>query len=372
MASTTGRAGPGTPEILSQGAAPSRRARVLMVGNFFRFLGRNSQYCRDFAEQLARRGHLVMTVSHRRSRILRLVAMTFFPWWQRRRFDVAVVDVFSGPSFLWAEAATMALDAARKPVALTLRGGALPAFAHRHPRRVRKLLCRAAEVTAPSSYLAEAMKPFRSDIKVIPNALELSRYPFRHRSGVKPNLIWLRAFHRMYAPEVAIQVLASLLQEHPEAHLTMVGPDKDGSLAHCQALAVDKGVASRVTFLTAVPKEQVPAVLAQADIFLNTTTVDNTPVSVIEAMACGLCVVSTNAGGVPHLVRDGEEGILVPVGDAGAMVEAVTRLLDAPSLAARLSANARAKAAGFDWSNVLPQWEELLETLVACANRGGS
>jgi glycosyltransferase involved in cell wall biosynthesis len=100
--------------------------------------------------------------------------------------------------------------------------------------------------------------------------------------------------------------------------------------------------------------------MSQGDIFLNTTNVDNTPVSVLEALACGLCVVSTDVGGIPYLLEHEEDALLVPPDDAEAMAAAVRRVLTEPGLAERLSRNARKKAEGFDWSVVLPQWERLL------------
>jgi glycosyltransferase involved in cell wall biosynthesis len=115
-----------------------------------------------------------------------------------------------------------------------------------------------------------------------------------------------------------------------------------------------------------VPKTQVPTVLNSGDIFLNTANVDNTPVSVIEAMACGLCVVSTNIGGLPHLLADEQDSLLVQPDDQAVMATAVSRILRETGLAQRLSRNARAKAEQFDWSNILPQWETLLmETAAA-------
>ncbi|HMV50604.1 MAG TPA: glycosyltransferase family 4 protein, partial [Blastocatellia bacterium] len=81
---------------------------------------------------------------------------------------------------------------------------------------------------------------------------------------------------------------------------------------------------------------------------------------VIEAMAGGLCIVSTNAGGLPYLLEDGEDALLVPPNDPGAMAAAVRRLLTEAGLAERLSRNARRKAESFDWSAVLPQWRTLL------------
>ena len=108
----------------------------------------------------------------------------------------------------------------------------------------------------------------------------------------------------------------------------------------------------------------MPEWLNKADIFLNTTNVDNTPVSVIEAMACGLCIVSTNVGGIPYLLEDGVDALLVPPEDTQAMANAVKRILSDRQLAAALSANARKKAGAFSWEKVLPMWEALFHDIL--------
>jgi glycosyltransferase involved in cell wall biosynthesis len=91
--------------------------------------------------------------------------------------------------------------------------------------------------------------------------------------------------------------------------------------------------------------------------------VDNTPVSVLEAMACGLCVVSTRVGGIPYLLQHGRDALLVPPNDPEAMAAAVRRVLTEPALAESLSHNARLKAEQFDWSAILPQWQALLASV---------
>ncbi len=72
----------------------------------------------------------------------------------------------------------------------------------------------------------------------------------------------------------------------------------------------------------------MPAWLDRGDIFLNTSRIDNAPVSLIEAMACGLCVVTTDAGGIPDMVRHGEDALVAPVGDAGALASLVASVLE--------------------------------------------
>jgi glycosyltransferase involved in cell wall biosynthesis len=163
---------------------------------------------------------------------------------------------------------------------------------------------------------------------------------------------------------MAVQVLARLATNHPEVRLTMIGPDKgDGSLDRTRRVADECGISELVDMPGGVPKGEVPAHLAQGDIFLNTTNVDNTPVSVLEAMACGLCVVSTNVGGIPYLLEHEVDALLVPPNDPQAMAAAVNRLFVEPGLAARISHNARTKVEGFDWSKVLPRWNCLLWSL---------
>jgi glycosyltransferase involved in cell wall biosynthesis len=141
----------------------------------------------------------------------------------------------------------------------------------------------------------------------------------------------------------------------------MVGPDKgDGSFQQTRAEAERAGLIEKVSFPGSVCKKDVPQALASADVFLNTTNIDNTPVSVIEAMACGLCVVSTRVGGTPFLITDEQDGLLVKCGDFRAMASAVRRFLEVPSLARRCSQNARRKVENWTWSNILAEWERLL------------
>ena len=337
------------------------KPRLLMVGNFLSSSGGRRGVCEDLADRLRAAGWPVSTTSSRLGRLSRTSEMLWSVVSRRNRYDVAQVDVYSGAAFSWAAAVVVLLRALRKPFVLSLHGGNLPSFAGRWPRLVRTILRAATVVTAPSSYLVREMSRARRDIRLVPNALDLSRYPFLARSTPAPRLIWLRAFHAVYDPELAPAVLAHVLREIPEATLTMVGPDKgDGSLARTRATAKRLGVSSRLEILEGVPKQRVAEILNRADVFLNTTTVDNAPVSVTEAMACGLCIVSTNAGGIPDLIEDGEEGLLVPPGDAAAMAAAVVSILRDGSPAGRFSRNARRRAEGCGETAVLNEWERML------------
>jgi len=198
-------------------------------------------------------------------------------------------------------------------------------------------------------------------IELIPNAIDLSRCRFVPRRNPLPRLIWLRAFHDLYNSVLAVETLAALRPDFPDTTLRMIGPDRgDGELGRCRQRVRRLNLAGAVAFDGPVPKPEAPRRLELGDIFLNTSSVDNTPVSVIEAMACGLPIVSTRVGGIPALLEDGRDALLTSA-DPREMAAAVRRLLTEPGLAARLSANARRKAEGMDWSGVLPRWQRLLE-----------
>jgi len=337
------------------------RPPVLLVGNFLSASKTTRGVCEDLALGLQAAGWSVITTSTRPGRFARLVDFLLTIWRQRNRYQVAQVDVYSGSSFRWAELVCWALRMVRRPYMLTLHGGNLPAFAKRSGERVQQLLKSACAVTTPSAFLFQYMRAYREDLVLLPNSLDLGKYPFKHRDRPALNLVWLRGFHDIYNPSLAVKVVALLAKEFPSVALVMIGPDKaDGSLEAAKDLARRLEVLDKITFAGPVPKDTTPQWLNGGDIFLNTTRIDNTPISVLEAMACGLCVVSTNVGGIPYLLTDECDALLVPGDDAAAMATAVRRLVTEDGLAERLSRNGRKKVEEFAWANILPEWEKLL------------
>ncbi len=341
---------------------------LLFIGNFLSAAGASRGVCEDLVERLRQAGWSVRAASSKHAKAPRMLEMMRAVLQGRRRDDVVHVDVFSGEAFLWAAAVVFLLRSFRKPYLLTLRGGSLPEFAARWSGAVRRVLAGARTVTVPSEFLKREMRPYRPDLRVLPNPLNLAAYPFRRRDRAEPKLIWLRAFHDTYNPTLAPRVLGLLTRDYPAATLTMIGPDRgDGTLAQARAKTSELGLTDRIRFVDQIPKAAVGAHLSQADILLNTPNVDNTPVTVLEALACGLCVVSTDVGGMPDLLRNGDEGLLVPPDDPAAMAAGVRRILEEPDLARRLSERGREKAEKMDWSVVLPQWEDLFRAAAAKA-----
>lgn len=339
--------------------------RILFIGNFLKPAHGSASVSGELAKRMAAKNHMVYAVSKISNRFYRLIDMFSYTLVKANKVDLAVVDVFSGNAFIWSAITGNLLFILKIPFILILRGGNLPEYSSRHRTMVISLLHKAKFVVAPSLYLFTKLLSYREDIHIIGNPIDLVQYKNRVVENPRPKLLWLRAIHKIYNPCLAVKVVYKLHEEFSNLQLEMVGPDKkDGSLEEINTLAGNLGIKEFVQILGAVEKTRVPSIIIENDIFLNTTNFDNTPVSVLEAMACGLCIVSTNVGGIPYLLEHEVDALLVPPEDPPAMAAAVRRILTEPGLAARLSQNARYKAEQFDWSLILPRWEALFEEAV--------
>jgi glycosyltransferase involved in cell wall biosynthesis len=344
---------------------------ILCIGNYFSAVGKTRTSSDELAVQLSAKGWKITTTSSKKNKFLRLADMVFTIISHRSDYDVALVDVYSGMGFIWAEVSTFFLKRKGKPFILTLHGGNLPLFSQRNPKRVRRFLNSATLVTAPSEYLVQQMSIYRKGIRKVYNGIDITQYHC-HAFPKNKQIIWLRTFHKIYNPTLAPQVLSELKKIGFEIPLTMIGPDKgDGSLQATLELAKKLDVIHLLTIIPGIQKTEVPAYLSKAEIFLNTTNVDNAPVSVIEALASGLDVVSTNVGGLPFLLEDGIDALLVPADNAQEMANAIKQIITNPRLAQSLSDNARMKAELFDWSIVTDVWRGLLDEIINLNIQGG-
>lgn len=338
---------------------PEKKPRLCFVGNM---LGANAGYITtqgQIVADLFTAEHFEVTrVSSRVNRAARLAEIITVLVKKRRRFDVVVLDVYSGLNLIMAETVGWLCNLLKLPLIMVLRGGDLPKFVERKPEAMRKILGRADLLVAPSAFLADKIGRAGFEVEVVSNVLDLKRYAFRRRRALTPKLFWMRSFHPVYNPQLAVRVLAGLKARYPAATLTMAGVDK-GLEAATKKLAEDLGLREAVRFPGFLDREQKAKEFARHDIFLNTNRVDNMPVAIVEAAASGLPVVATRVGGIPYLLTDGENALLVPDEDADAMTRAVRELLEKPPLAQRLAAGGRRLARRSAWKQVRGEWEKL-------------
>jgi glycosyltransferase involved in cell wall biosynthesis len=310
-----------------------------------------------------RAGYPTRAVSSSRNRYYRLfdIVARLVVW--GTRIDVLIVHVYSGPSFVVADAASRLGRLFGHRIVMLLHGGGIPEFIKTHPSWSAKVLGRADAIVSPSPFLQRAVQAAGFECRIIPNVIEIDAYPFRLRRVVRPRLFWMRSFHPIYNPTMAVRVLARLCVHYPEATLVMGGQDK-GMQSEVEALARALNVGDRVSFPGFLDMPGKIREGALADICINTSHVDNMPVALVEAGAFGMPNVTTRVGGIPDLLQDGETCLFVPDGDVVGMTSAIERLLKEPNLAEHLSRGGRRVAELSSWDHVRPLWEDLLGELL--------
>jgi len=310
--------------------------------------------------QLESLGYQVRGISDKQNQIMRLIDMLTGIIRYSRKTDFVLIDTYSYKGFIYAAVISRVCWFLKLPYIPILRGGNLPVRLEKSPNECRRIFSRSYINVAPSYYLLSEFEKRDFSACFIPNNIDISQYPFKKRSALAPRLLYARSFDAIYNPQMAIEVLKLLLVTYPDAKLCMVGPDKDGTLAECRQLAQTYELEDKIEFTGILSKKEWHKRSEKYDIFINTTNIDNTPVSVIEAMALGLPVVSTNVGGIPYLLENQKDALLVKRQDVSEMVAAIEKLLDSEELVLKLSLNGRKKAESFDWHNVKIKWQYLL------------
>jgi glycosyltransferase involved in cell wall biosynthesis len=218
------------------------------------------------------------------------------------------------------------------------------------------MLDSAALRVTPSAYLLRVFRKHGLDAEVIPNIVDLSRFQPgpRRDPGAAPHLIVTRNLEAIYDIPTAIRAFARVCEVFPRAHLTVAGSGPE--LPALRALAAALSLSERIVFTGRIDNAAMASVYAHADCMLNPSTVDNMPISILEAFASGVPVISTNAGGIPDLLEDGVSGLLVPVGDAEAMAAKTIEVLRDPAHALALRQAGLAQAQRYDWPQVGRLW----------------
>ncbi len=278
-------------------------------------------------------------------------------WLAAGRADV--LHVFANSGWAWHLFASPALAVAqlrRVPAIVNYRGGLADSFFATAPRWVLRMLGGAALRVTPSTYLQRVFGKFGLAAEVIPNVVDLSRFAFapERDHGAAPCIVVTRNLEKIYDIPMAIRVFRRVREAFPGASLVIAGsgPEREA----LQAMVQDLALQDAVRFTGRVDSADMPALYAGADCMLNPSSVDNMPNSILEAFACGVPVVSTDAGGIPDMAQHGVSALLSPVGDEKAMAENLLRVLQQPDLARALRKAALAEARKYDWPQVKQQW----------------
>lgn len=231
-------------------------------------------------------------------------------------------------------------------------------------------------VTAVSENLMHDTYEFfdiENDIKVIPNFIDLNRFSLKakdhFKKAIAPSgekiLVHTSNFRKVKRTEDVVKIFAEVVRKIP-SKLLMVGDGPERSA--CEQLCRDLNVTDNVRFLG--KQDAIEEILSVADLFLMPSQSESFGLAALEAMACKVPVISTNAGGLPELNVDGLTGFLKDVGDVAGMGESAIYILEDEARLAMFKENALARAKEFDLTTILPLYENYyLEVIDKCRSK---
>lgn len=215
-------------------------------------------------------------------------------------------------------------------------------------------------IVVPSQFLVDVFARFDLKAEAIFNFVESETFKFRQRNLLKPVFLSNRNFEAHYQVADVLRAFQLIQQKLPDAKLIVAGYGSEE--ARLKKLATELNLAN-TRFTGRIEQDEMPRIYDEADVYLNSSIVDNMPLSIIEAFACGLPVISTDAGGIPHIVDDGETGLLVKTNDYRALAEQAIRLLEDEDLAQNIIRRAVAEGEKYSSQNALNDWLKLYKKL---------
>jgi L-malate glycosyltransferase len=284
--------------------------------------------------------------------VVQTIALTSLLLVRVPRCDVVHVLAASHLSFLVSATPPILVGRLfRRKIVVNYHAGGAEDHLARWGRSALPVLRRADAIVLPSGLVARSFERRGLATRILPNAIDAHAFPFRERAPLRPVFLANRALRARYNVACVLRAFGLVKAAHPDARLIVAGdgPERE----RLEALAGELGLRD-VRF----------AGWAPPDVWLNGSDVDAQPLSILEAWAAGLPVVTTAAVGIPELVDDGVTGLVVETGDHAALAAAAERLLGEPELAASMVAAGRRRAVEFDWESAVTRWLALYRELV--------
>ncbi|MBL4676357.1 MAG: N-acetyl-alpha-D-glucosaminyl L-malate synthase BshA [Mucilaginibacter sp.] len=225
-------------------------------------------------------------------------------------------------------------------------------------------------VTAVSEHLkADTYKYFKieKDIRVIPNFIDMQRFSLKpkdhFKKAIAPNgekiMVHTSNFRKVKRTEDVIEMFARVIKTIP-AKLLMVGDGGERSV--CEKLSRTLGISEHVRFLG--KQDAIEEILSVADLFLMPSVSESFGLAALEAMACKVPVISSNAGGLPELNIEGVTGFLLNVGDVEGMAEKAIYILEDEERLQQFKENALERAKQLQLSNIMPLYESYYKEVI--------
>ncbi|WP_270829824.1 glycosyltransferase family 4 protein [Aeromonas sp. QDB63] len=335
---------------------------ILYFGNKLSKHGVNPTTVETLSQKLSDKFH-ILTFSDKKNKIYRFFDMLFGLIKNHDSAKLVLIDTYSSLNFFYAFAISQIcrlLDIKYIPI---LHGGNLPLKLVKNRRMSNMIFANAYINVAPSFFLFDEFTKSGFRVKHIPNCINIDDYPIIEKTYDYPRLIYVRAFAEIYNPLMAARVLKKLVELDSRSRLYMVGPIKDNSYKEFSNYIKKQNLQDNIEVYGILTRQEWVRQSAKCNIFINTTNFDNTPVSIIEAMALGFPIVSTNVGGIPYMISNNINGMLCNPNDDNEMADSVIKIINNYELQSKMKENAIDSAKAYSWARVEQQWLELLEAV---------
>jgi L-malate glycosyltransferase len=366
---------PGLDKTTS-GESP-KRLRLLIVAPSFDILGGQSVQAARLMERLNEEPELevgFLAINPRLPGLLRklqaikyvrtfVTSIAYVASLLSRVWKYDVIHIFSASYFSFVLAPTPAILIGRmygKGLLLNYHSGEAEDHLQRWHRSAIATIRVVDEIAVPSEYLVRIFSGFGLHARSIYNLIETDKFRFRERRPLRPVFLSNRNFEAHYGVDRVLRAFALIQQRIPEASLVVAG-DGPQRLA-LEQLARDLDLRN-TEFTGRVAHDKIVDLYDSTDIFLNGSEIDNQPLSILEAFACGLPIVTTDAGGIPDMVETGKTALVVKSGDYQAISQAAIRLLEEPELAENIIRQAREECRKYTWKSVKAEWIELYQQI---------
>lgn len=321
---------------------------ILLVCNYKPSVGGISGQVELLQKHLREEGHSADIFSTKASMIRRLllpIRLRFIA----KHYDLLHIHCCSGLGFLPAVIGITTGRRLKKRLVLTYHGGGGENFFDKHPKLVRHYLTRTDTNIVLSGFLAKVFEKHHLPYTIIPNIIELDESQFRLRETLTPNFICTRAHETLYNIPCILHAFQKVQAELPEATLTLVGSGTEHE--NIKKLALELNL-KNITFTGRVHNHEIYHQLDHSDIFLSSPTVDNMPVSILEAMNAGLLVISSRVGGVPYMIKNGSNGLLFESDSPDELAQKMLWAIENQSIAKTIILQAHQYVNQYRWGNI--------------------
>ena len=322
--------------------------KILFICNYKPGVGGISGQVEALQRHLREEGHSADIFSTKGTVIERL-CMPYELKKAVRNYDVIHIHCCSGWGFLPAVVGVNATKREGKRTVLTYHGGGAGTFFAKHEKLIKKWLLRTDANIVLSGFLGSVFDKYSIPYTIIPNIIELDSSLYRERTSIKPDFICIRSHEKVYNIPCILRAFKLVQEKIPDATLTLVG---DGSLhGELVSQASEMGL-KNVVFTGRVDNSKIYYYLDKADIMLSSPTVDNMPVSLLEAMNAGLLIISSNVGGVPYMIKHGKTGLLFDSDNALSLADRINWALENQRDSNTIINNAKEETLKYTWAGI--------------------